>query len=213
LGKLGNTTNRQIPDSRDLAREFSTFQASYHPVEGAGRNRIMPAGSFVAGWTQDSIVSCSDCHQNDAPSNGGKGPHGSSLMHILGGTSNYVTQEDPATDCGAGACGPVHNSGELCFKCHQYGTYAGNTNLGTTTNFRKGNENLHTFHDFTACYTCHDTHGSEQDRLINFNTEVVTTDPGYNSQSAWRFDYATNTGTCAVACHGLNHSSSETYSR
>ena len=29
-----------------------------------GRNRNMPAGSFVTGWSQDSIVYCSSCHEN-----------------------------------------------------------------------------------------------------------------------------------------------------
>ena len=51
---------------------------------------------------------------------------------------------------------------------------------------------LHAFHSFGACYACHDLHGSEQYRLINFDTSVVTVTG--NSQSAWEFNAATNTG-------------------
>jgi predicted CXXCH cytochrome family protein len=211
LGKLGNSSGAQIADSRDLAREFNSYQVSFHPVAALGRNRNMPAGSFVSGWSQDSIVACSDCHTNNTPASGANGPHGSALLHILDGSFNYITRTDTALDCTGGACAPIHNAGELCFKCHQYNTYAASVNPATTTRFRRGTENLHVFHNFGSCYTCHDTHGSEQDRLINFDTTIVTIDPGHTSQDAWQFNSATNTGTCAVACHGANHSQTESY--
>ena len=64
LGKLTSTNPAQIRDSRDMATEFNSFQVSFHPVAAQGRNSNMPAGSFVAPWSQDSILFCSDCHDN-----------------------------------------------------------------------------------------------------------------------------------------------------
>ncbi len=210
LFKLGNSAGAQVADSRDLAKEFNSYQVSFHPVAALGRNRNMSAGSFVAGWSQDSMTYCSDCHQTaNAPANG-EGPHGSSLLHILDGSTDYITKIDPNGSC-PGGCPNIHDSGELCFKCHQYGTYATGTNPVSTTHFANGIENLHAFHSFGSCYTCHDTHGSEQAHLINFDTSVVTINPGYTSQSAWQFNSAIGTGTCFVACHDGAHGSGTSY--
>lgn len=212
LFKLDNSSGSQVPDSRDLAKEFNSYQVSFHPVTALGRNRNMPAGSFVAGWSQDSMTYCSDCHQNASAPTNGDGPHGSPLLHILDGSAEYITKTDPDLSCGSGNCPNIHNPGELCFKCHQYNTYAIGSNLPATTNFRNGSQNLHAYHNFGSCYTCHDTHGSEQDRLINFDTSIVTIDPAYNSQSAWQFNYANGTGTCYVACHDGEHGQFNSYS-
>jgi predicted CXXCH cytochrome family protein len=203
LGKLTSTNPAQVRDSRDLSREFNSYQVSFHPLAAQGRNINMPSGSFVAPWTQNSIVYCSDCHDNgDGTTNG---PHGSPLLHILDGTSEYITQTDPSQSCAPGGCPSIHTSGELCFKCHQFNTYATGSNPVNTTQFRNGVENLHAFHSFGSCYTCHSSHGSGQDHLINFDTTVVSIYPGSNSQTAWQFDRATNTGTCFVACHDGEH--------
>ena len=208
LFKLDNSTGAQIPDSRDLAKEFNSYQVSFHPVTALGRNRDIPDGSFVAGWSKDSMVYCSDCHQNAIAPTNGKGPHGSPLLHLLDGSltgsAEYITKSD-------GSDAPTHNPGELCFKCHQYNTYAVNSNPATTTNFRNGTQNLHAFHDFGSCYTCHDSHGSEQSRLLNFDTSVVTIYNTYTSQSAWQNDGA-GTVTCYLACHGADHGQDKSYS-
>lgn len=202
LPKLTNTTLPQIPDSRDLAMEFSSYQVSFHPVAALGRNRNMPAGSFVVdsnNWSQDSIIYCSDCHTNANPANGQNGPHGSPRLHILAGASEYITKTN-SKSCAPGGCPSIHTAGEVCFKCHQYNTYATGTNPPTTTRFKKGAENLHAFHAFGACYTCHNSHGSGQDRLINFDASIVTV--GGNSENSWHFDPDANTGSCSVSCHG-----------
>ena len=201
LGKLISANPAQVRDSRDLAKEFNSFQVSFHPVAAQGRNVNMPDGSFVAPWSQSSIVYCTDCHDN--ADNTTDGPHGSPLLHLLDGSANYITQTDPSQSCAQGACQPIHTRGELCFKCHQFGTYATGTNPVTTTRFKSGGENLHAFHSFSSCYTCHDSHGSEQDHLINFDTSVVSISPGYNSQTAWNF--TNGVGTCYVGCHDGDH--------
>ena len=208
LFKLDNNSGLQVADSRDLAQEFNSFQVSFHPVAALGRNTNMPSGSFVPGWSQDSMVYCTDCHQNAIAPVNGNGPHGSPLLHILdgslSGSSEYITRDED-TVCAPAGCPPIHDSGELCFKCHQYGTYSSGASSAATTNFRDGTQNLHQFHAFGACYTCHDSHGSEQAHLINFDTSVVGITPGYTSQTAWQYDDATKSGTCFVSCHSGDH--------
>jgi hypothetical protein len=131
---------------------------------------------------------------------------------MLQGSADYVTKIDPAESCNSvDGCPQIHDPGELCFNCHQYNTYALGTNAPSTTHFKDGNENLHSFHSFSACYTCHDTHGSEQAHLINFDTSVVTIFSGYDSESAWTWDNAANTGTCYVSCHGGTHGPGASY--
>jgi hypothetical protein len=93
----------------------------------------------------------------------------------------------------------------LCFKCHASATYVGGA-AGSTTNFRKGSDDLHTKHsgEGATCYACHDTHGSEQEHLINFEIGPMLSVPaGYNSQTAW-FVAGTQKG-CALTCHGETH--------
>jgi len=204
LEKLTSTNARQIKDSRDLAKEFSPNRTSYHPVMAVGRHQTIFAASFVAGWSATSMVYCSDCHTNNTPTaaNGGIGPHGSSNLHILAGANNYITVENP------GLNNAIHTAGEVCFKCHQANVYsAGNT---SNTWFRKnGGGNLHGDHNFASCYTCHNSHGSGQLHLINFNTAVVTLTAGYNSETAWTWDGTT--GTCYISCHGVPHGAGKSY--
>jgi predicted CXXCH cytochrome family protein len=204
LNKLTvSTPSRQVPDSRDMAQEFNPYQSSFHPLAALGRNRNMPAGGFVTGWSVNSIVYCTDCHANASAPTNGEGPHGSPRLHLLDGSTNYVTREN---DNGSSN---VHNTGELCFKCHQYNTYVTTSNPASTTLFRDGTKNLHELHNFGACYTCHDSHGSEQGHLINFDTSIVTLTDGYDSQSAYMVNGTT--GTCFISCHGTSHGTGKTY--
>ncbi|MBP7694396.1 MAG: hypothetical protein KA764_20910, partial [Anaerolineales bacterium] len=204
LAKLTSANAAQAPDSRDLAREFNPYNASYHPVAAAGRNTSIPAGSFVAGWSVNSQVYCSSCHTNANAAAQGSGPHGSPQLHILNGTAQYTT-----VDTGNN---PRPTAGELCFQCHQYNTYASNANNTLTTIFRDGNNNLHELHvagERAPCYTCHDSHGSEQYFLMNFDTAAVTINAGYNSQTA--YVRTATAGTCYIACHGTQHGNGFTY--
>lgn len=202
LFKLDNSSTRQKPDYRDLAIEFNPNNASFHPVVAQGRNQSIPPGSFVNGWSQTSLTYCSDCHNNASSATQGVGPHGSPSLHILDQSSNYTTVDNNIRPA----------SGEICFKCHNYSTYVSN---GTASNtlFRRGSDNLHTKHtdgERVPCYVCHDTHGSEQLHLINFDTSRVTiSGTNRDSQNAWEF--VGNTRTCYLACHGKSHGSSESY--
>lgn len=213
LAKLTSTNSEQVNDSRDLAQEFNPYHGSFHPVVTQGRNTSIPAGAFVAGWSVTSMVYCSDCHTNANPASDGEGPHGSSLLHLLDGDSNYQTVVDPTVT----TYGP--NNDELCFKCHVYEVYASDsaTNAGLT-GFRDSSKgNLHGFHISgegafaTPCYACHDTHGSEQEHLLNFDTSLVNPNGNniYNSQTAWAWDGTR--GTCFVLCHTAGHGVGRSY--
>lgn len=202
LFKLDTSNTRQVPDYRDLAIEFNPNNASFHPVVAQGRNQSIPPGSFVNGWSQTSLTYCSDCHNNANSASQGIGPHGSPRLHILDQTSDYTTVDNNIRPA----------SGEICFKCHEYNTYAGD-GPGSNTLFRDGSDNLHKKHvteERAPCYLCHDTHGSEQLHLINFDTSRVTiSGTSRNSQNAW--ELVGSTRTCYLACHGKSHGSSESY--
>jgi len=204
LRKLTNTNPQQMPDSRDMAREFNPYNTSYHPVVAQGRNQTMPPGSFVPGWSATSMVYCSDCHSNPDPATEGAGPHGSPLLHLLNGLADYQTaNHDEAEYAGT----------EVCFNCHDQADYIGN---GSDSNFRRGNRNLHAQHsDVGSCYLCHDSHGSEQLHLLNLDLSVEDGSstyllPGYdgqptNSQTFWQISPDGSEKTCWLVCHNHDH--------
>jgi len=217
LRKLTRTANSQVQDSRDLARAFNPANASFHPLLAVGKNPSIPAAGFVAGWSVTSRVSCIDCHTNATPATGGNGPHGSPLLHILSGSAsgntNYSTVSFTARNID-----PIVPNTEVCFKCHDYATYV-TGGAATGTRFRNGNQNLHTNHmsggfTRTNCYTCHNSHGSGQMHLINFEASVAVPQGGRTSESAWVSTgnaNPTTTGTCYVACHGMTHGAGQSY--
>jgi hypothetical protein len=181
ITKINNPDSSQVPENRDLSIDFSPYQSSFHPVAALGRNRNISSGSFETGWSVDSMVYCADCHTD------GSGPHGSPAgspnLHLL--------------DTGD----------QICFKCHQSATYETGANPYNTTNFKKDAENLHAFHtsqtvggEPVTCYSCHNSHGSEQAHLINFDIAQFDVLSG-DSQSNWQMDSLTGRGSCSVSCH------------
>ena len=221
LRKITSGSALQVLDSRDMAEEFNPANGSFHPVMAAGTNPSAPAGGFTAGWGPTSRTYCTDCHTNDIPATGntGYGPHGSPLLHILDGSTTTGAGTNYSTTGLTGAAEPLVSNTELCFKCHNYADYVTSA-TATNTRFRDGNNNLHSEHmgggfTNTTCYTCHDTHGSEQLHLINFDAAVAVPQGGRNSQSAWVSTgnaNPTTTGTCYVACHGQTHGAGDSYS-
>jgi hypothetical protein len=209
--KLTSTNVRQVKDTRDMAEAFNPANASFHPLLAIGKNANIPIGSFLPGWDSNSRVYCSDCHTNATPATGANGTHGSPLQHILDGSAagdtNYSTVNFPVINSD-----PTIPNTEICFKCHDYGTYVSGAGLTSNTRFNNGN-NLHSDHmsgglTTTTCYTCHNSHGSAQVHLINFDTSVVSFPGGQNSLTGFTPSGATG-GTCALACHGMGHN--ETY--
>jgi predicted CXXCH cytochrome family protein len=171
----------------DLALQLNPANASYHPVEAAGRNTNIAAGAFAAGWSASSLTRCGDCHGSDfagAP----RGPHGSSYRYIL--KQPYEASSQPR----------VTASDEICFACHTYDVYANpgasDAVRGYSRFNRPGVDKGHAEHvgeQSVPCYACHVTHGApSQGHLI-----VTGRTPGLAA-----FTETASGGTCQPTCHG-----------
>lgn len=197
-GKPAPRTTRQIAQT-NTRLEFDTINPSYHPVAGPGKNTNVP--SLLSPWTVNSVMKCSDCHNNNAgPGAGGtgpKGPHGSTWTSLL--ERNYVTIDRTPESASNYA---------LCYKCHNRTTL-----LSENHPFKDHGKHITEYR--TPCNVCHDPHGisatqgnsTNNSKLINFDTSVVTP----NSAGLLKFvSTGTNRGSCYLRCHGENHNP-ETY--
>lgn len=160
---------------------------SWHPViEATERSSAvrgnMSAGAFVAPWNSavgNQTMYCSDCHGSSTAANtvvpsGNRawGPHGSENNFILKGQWNSATGNG-ARDA-PGATDP--NNG-LCFKCHDYRSYADRNGNGNNSGFGGSkDQNLHAFHTDRIgrirCSWCHVAvpHGwKNKALLVNLN--------------------------------------------
>ena len=66
LGPTPPYPDRVVPQFNKRL-QFEPSNLSYHPIEAAGRNATVP--SLIAPWTVNSIVTCTDCHDNDTGPN------------------------------------------------------------------------------------------------------------------------------------------------
>jgi hypothetical protein len=187
---------RAVPDN-NLRRQFDVTAASYHPVEGPGRNTSMPG--LIAPLTVLSMIYCSDCHASDSgPGAGGsgpRGPHGSSNRHIL--ERNLSTADNTVESPDAYA---------LCYKCHDRQML-----LFSNSNFKP--HTRHVVNDHAPCTACHDWHGVSlmqgneinNAHLINFDVSIVSpTQTGLRQYTS----LGPKRGSCSLTCHGHNHDNS-----
>ena len=164
----------------------SNNHRSWHPVIGeTGRDpntRSASANAWLPPWNSNvgnQTMYCTDCHGNSTgpttvvPSgNNPWGPHGSTNEFILKGSWNDQTggqdRDVPATD---------PNNG-ICFKCHNYQTYADRNgdNLDSGFSNTDRSNNLHAFHADQVgslhCMWCHTAvpHGwKNKALLVNLN--------------------------------------------
>ncbi|MDH3973844.1 MAG: cytochrome c3 family protein [Deltaproteobacteria bacterium] len=176
-------------DQTNKRLDFDENNPSYHPVLAEGRNSIMP--SLRDGYTESSIITCSDCHNND-DKNGPQGPHGSNYKFIL--KSRYSIEDGLAESPGDYA---------LCYDCHKRSSILYNESFSLHEMHIKGNPV--TGSRGTSCYTCHDAHGSrEYAHLIRFNEEVVFQNPSTLEIKFVDGDQE-GEGECSLMCHGVNH--------
>jgi hypothetical protein len=173
----------------DQAREFNVNNDSYHWVMsdqtatqdptwgGAGTprtadsTRVMTFASSTP-WAKTSPMVCSDCHTSNVGADP-QGPHGSGESSIL--------RAPWSTSTGAGS------TGDLCFICHDYATYATKDSGTSLSSFAKGGgQNLHAKHvdkvgSSFACVMCHAfvPHGGQRKAMV-----ALTSDPApYNGGS------------------------------
>ncbi len=170
----------------DLALALNPANASYHPVEAAGRDPNIAAGAFASGWGPASLTRCVDCHGSDfdgAP----RGPHGSIYRYILKRPYQASSQARVTT------------SEELCFSCHAYEVYANPLSpdavRGASRFNKPGATRGHAEHVgelSVPCYACHVTHGApNRGHLI-----VTGRIPGITA-----FTETAGGGTCQPTCH------------
>jgi len=177
---------RQI-DQLNTRLEFDQAAASFHPVEGPGKNPDVP--SLLSPYTTASTIRCMDCHDNDNPA-GARGPHGSDWPYLL--VDRYVTDDFTLESISAYA---------LCYNCHRRSSLLDDESFV---------HREHVVAQKTPCSACHDPHGISamqgntlhNSHLINFDLSIVLpTDSGrleFVDQGRFR-------GTCFLKCHGKTH--------
>lgn len=178
---------RQI-DQFNTRVEFDLANPSFHPVASTGVNLEVP--SLLSPYTVRSVISCTDCHNNNDPL-GPSGPHGSSFEFLL--ERNYITldftHENPSTYA-------------LCYKCHSRQSILGDRS------FAKHKEHIQD--EKTPCSACHDPHGISNTQgnpinnshLINFDLNIVSP----NNQGRLQFeDLGRFAGQCYLKCHNEDH--------
>ena len=156
---------RQWPEP-SVRLQFATANASYHPIEGVGKNAAVP--SLILPWNTASLMYCTDCHNNNegsgAGGNGPNGPHGSLFAPLL--EANLVRQDFQAESPGTYA---------LCYKCHDRNSILADQSFRANTPNGERGHRFHIVDVQASCTTCHDAHGvAGQARLINFNTFYVS---------------------------------------
>ncbi len=183
--KCHSSFTTQPPGQVDLARYLNTNNPSFHPVEGVGKDPLIPAGAFVSGWNAGKMTYCGDCHGSDNA--GVKGPHGSIYPKLL--KANYPESSQPRR----------MDRQELCFRCHNFEVYGNplspSSVLGNSRWNPPGEISGHAFHVGTKnvpCYSCHDSHGSLSHKALVRTGRM----PGLLS-----FSQNGSGGNCAATCH------------
>lgn len=178
---------------RNIRLTINPSNPSFHPIAATGRNTTMDG--FEPNYTIGTIISCTDCHNNDDWSPSGtrpRGPHGSRYWPIL--EREYQTN-DPSPE--------AYQTYGICYKCHNR-DFLINDSAGTFLH------NKHVVQNQAPCAVCHDAHGSRQNsHLINFMLRDKTGKTVVNpSQTQKRLEYISmgpGRGQCYLVCHGTNH--------
>ncbi|OGF65148.1 MAG: hypothetical protein A2Y62_18315, partial [Candidatus Fischerbacteria bacterium RBG_13_37_8] len=122
---------------KDILSLFQIINPSFHPVENQGKNSFVP--SLLFPYDTTSIITCSDCHNNDEASP--RGPHGSIYPFIL--EKNYTP---------ANGIFENERTYAMCYKCHSRISILNNESFPEHHRHIVGNK--------ISCISCHDAHGS-----------------------------------------------------
>ena len=177
--------NRVVPQFNKRL-QFEPTNLSFHPVEAAGRNATVP--SLIAPWTVNSIVGCTDCHDNDTgpnaptPGAGPSGPHGSRFKQLL--VANYEADSQNTIESATAYA--------LCYKCHDRTRVRNNPG-------QFADHGKHITEYQASCSICHDPHGvAGSTHLVNFDKRYVTPRNGVLS-------WTPGNNGCTLVCHGAVH--------
>jgi|GEM_PF-3813394 len=207
----------------DLARLFSPYNTSYHPVIAVGKNQTDAIKNSLIGLSSESQILCSDCHFAADPTLP-RGPHGSIYPFILSANYRFELKPPSATD--------NYNSEDfaLCFKCHSEEPFKDASGASRPdTNFRwhgyhlrmlynnPGNNNVSggiltpgAGQGNAICRECHyNQHGSSNSRLVTFSPNVLPT--GTRTEPVFVPKTSTSNGYCLLRCHGRGHGTGMNY--
>ncbi len=169
---------------RDISRLLNPNSRSFHPVEASAPESSPSVLPDIMGQE----ISCTDCHGNDGlPVNSGM--HGSNVRYIL--KANYVAIDGSPEEAETYA---------LCYTCHDRELVLDSTQFPL--------HRLHVVDNFASCSTCHNPHGSVDNRALialGDDSERGAVSP---SISADRLAYESDepgSGACYLNCHGYDH--------
>lgn len=171
------------PQDEDIARTTNPENASFHPIQGRGRNLRIDPAAFAGDVSAESRIRCTDCHGSDSPRV--RGLHGSAYEHLL--------RKRYASEIGS----PMMRT-DLCFDCHAWQVYGATDSevaVLAASRFNAPAEAGHAFHVGSQrihCAACHEPHGSvRQPALI-----ATRNRPGLTS-----YTQTPGGGTCTPTCH------------
>ena len=182
-----STISRQIVQT-NTRLEFDPSNPSFHPLLQSGAEDNVP--SLIAPLTENSVITCTDCHASDASA--ARGPHGSAFEPIL--VRNYSTADYTTESAAAYA---------LCYGCHS------RDSILDDESFEK--HKRHIVEEKTPCSVCHDPHGvsytqgnaANHTHLINFDRSIVF--PSEKAELLQFKDLAPRSGECYLTCHDEDH--------
>lgn len=176
-------------DLRDISRLTDPATTSYHPIQTSTNERSPSIRPELSGGE----INCTDCHGN-SDVNGPRGPHGSAVPYLL--RANY-TVSDGATEMQVVAENSVY---ELCFECHD------RQRLFEESPFPQ--HRSHVLGLGASCSTCHNPHGSADNRaLIRYGEEVFVAgvSPSLSTGQLAFVSDSQGSGSCYLSCHGVDH--------
>jgi len=168
----------------DISHLINPNNSSFHPIESSAPGTSPSVVPRLAG----QVINCTDCHGNSKQA-GPRGPHGSDFRYIL--TLQYVTVDGDRESLSTYA---------LCYGCHEREAV-----LETSPFPQHG---MHIVGQRASCATCHNAHGSVDNRaLVRFGEETIIggVSPSVTT-GLLRFESSgQGSGACYLTCHGVDH--------